>query len=192
MIENEYKFIILQNEYNNLLNELDWQNSWSQKNTYFDTPELSLCSQDITLRVRETSMQISVDTKIKKNNTAKISNLVSKLQLKEIFKDYKDAVEYIQNEMPRLYEYANVSGHQLVLQGFMYTERFEIQKEGYKIHLDHNLYLGHYDFELEIEVINETKFPRELQQLINNLSLKNMEVVGKRTRFFNTLTGRKL
>lgn len=192
MIENEYKFILLQDEYNNLLNEFDWQNKWSQKNTYFDTPELSLCLQDITLRVRETPIQISVDTKIKKNNPDKISNLVSKLQLKEIFKNYKDAVKYIQTGMPTLYEHTNISGNQLALQGFMYTERFEIQNEAYKIHLDHNVYLKQYDFELEIELTNEIEFPKELHQLTNNLSLRNVEVIGKRTRFFNTLTGRKL
>lgn len=192
MIEKEYKFILSNEEYNTLLNRFNWENTWVQKNTYFDTPDLLLSQQDITLRVRETPTQIAVDTKIKKRSTNENQNLVSKLQLKEVIKNYSDAIMYIQTGMPSLYELAKITGLQLVSQGFMRTDRFEIQTNSYKIHLDNNFYLDQRDFELEIELIQDTQLPKELQHLITNLSLRDIDAVGKRSRFFGALAGRKI
>lgn len=136
-----------------------------QTNFYYDTNDLDLYYQDITLRVRQKDDLFSIQTKCHTGSGILIS----------------DEEEHMIDSLPITILYKNES---MNLQGQLQTWRFSIQiSDGIKIDFDRNYYLGVQDFEIEIEYFKEHE--AEAKKLASQLGLNKLNCFGKSSRFFN-------
>ena len=111
-----------------------------QTNYYFDTDDLSMDSKGITCRIREKDGKYRATIKNHKTEHPDC-NMEENLSEKTKFD-------------PQIF---NAFG--LKQQGKMVTQRIVVDNNSfYKMVLDRNTYLGHTDFELEIEYRKETEY----------------------------------
>ncbi|MGV3225474.1 CYTH domain-containing protein [Staphylococcus hyicus] len=69
--------------------------------------------------------------------------------------------------------------------GDLKTIRYENPIEGGLLVLDHSLYLGKEDFELELKVNDYSKGKQAFETLLNNFQFTNKEPKNKFRRFFD-------
>lgn len=62
-IEKEYKALISQEKYEWLYRKRNWNDSFLQKNHYYDTEDLLLYRNNITFRIREVNNKMYIQTK---------------------------------------------------------------------------------------------------------------------------------
>ena len=139
MIEKEYKFFVDKDKFGEVAEHagqnLKQKKDVIQTNHYFDTPELSLHKQNITLRVRQ------IDDKYvfqKKTHGAASGSLLTSAEEERPI-----------NELP---DRLKLDGHTYALQGGMTTHRKSyVLSNVSQLDLDENLYSGVVDYEIEIE-----------------------------------------
>ena len=177
MIELEKKILLTKTEYDTLFAALSQQGKTStQINHYYDTADLSGDKNGITYRIREKGTQFQAT--IKKHRWQSVD---SNHEISGAVKDAHDT-SFFQNPA-------------LIYQGTLTTHRLRIQPyEGLEIVLDKNIYLGHCDYELEIEYVKDFEdqtlvYLDELEKLVDKYTYAplieriNMEA-SKSSRFF--------
>lgn len=187
MMEYEKKLLLTEEEYVTLMNHFQKVSSTKQINYYFDTDDLSMNKQGITCRIRY------------KNGTYKATVKKHKTDIQDC------SEETIVGTTSELIEDIFTSMG-LKLQGNLVTNRTIILKQNaYMVVLDKNDYLGHTDYELEIEYISSCeKYATQLiwdiaSILISNGKLSHIEdffgrmqnAKSKSQRFFERKTNIK-
>ena len=174
MTEHEKKMLLTKEEYESFLDFFGCKEFSEQINYYFDTEDLSMNMQDITCRIRFKDGQYQGTLKQHLSNE-------SKSEETEI--DIQNGI--YDNEFVR---------RGLTLQGVLTTKRYVVWKIfGCEIVLDKNEYLGHTDYELEIEYL--PKYEKEANFLFHFLRsildrhdrcrrIQEYTVPSKSSRFF--------
>lgn len=146
MIENEFKVMLTEEQYNKIHSIYDWDKEHEQTNYYYDTPELQLISAHITCRVRLIDGEYLLQMKLP--NGAAYSR--------------RELEQRLGGELPE-----KLNAHQLTalsgvealpdvsLIGELSTLRSVKRLDGAEIDLDKSTYFGKTDYELEIEFTDE-------------------------------------
>lgn len=151
MLEYEKKIMLTADEYFSILQAMcKYVSIESQTNYYFDNDDLSMNKKGITCRIRAKNSKYTAT--IKNHNT---ENPDCSIEVDLVEKSEFD---------PRIF---NVFG--LHYQGELLTDRIVMHKDSMcKMVLDRNVYLGHTDFELEVEYCKGSE--RSAQRLIENIA----------------------
>ncbi|WP_287713465.1 CYTH domain-containing protein [Blautia sp.] len=148
-----------------ILKEIN-SNSFIQINYYYDTPGKDFTKNNETLRVRQKGAQLVLQHKYKKvsNGNIRFAEEYSEpLDGLKLFMEYKQQI--------------------VKLLGELVTYRQEFCVESAIICLDTNYYLGHIDYELEIEA----KSIEIINRISEELLVEKKEIQGKHKRFMNRL-----
>lgn len=153
MIEHERKILLSKDEYSYLLKKFGQDKPIiKQINYYFDTNDLAMNNQNITCRIR-------------------LKNGKYQGTIKQHFPETDHSTETEIDIRNSVYD-NTFTDMGLILQGELVTERCVIIKnQNVEVVLDKNVYLGHTDYELEIEYAlnQETKVQSILQTFLNIL-----------------------
>lgn len=189
MTELEKKLLLSKDEYNYLMEHFGYDDTMIRKpivkqiNYYFDTDDFSMNRQNITCRIR-------------------LKNGKYRAIMKKHFANTDQSSETEMEIYHGIYENA-FTKMGLTLQGELITERCIILKnEIFEVALDKNEYLGHADYELEIEYTAEQeKAAQAIMKIFRNmltqrkylLSYKEsiagpLNVPSKAARFFKKLS----
>ena len=192
MTELEKKLMITEEEYDYLMEHFGYENSLIQKpivtqiNYYFDTDDFSMNSQNTTCRIRLKDGKYKAT--MKKHSSGSDQSTESEME--------------IRNGL----ESNAFTDMGLKLQGELVTKRCVVFKDkGCQAVLDKNEYLGHKDFELEIEYTQENEtdaqailkifkdmLTRRKCFLAYKESLKDApDVPSKSSRFFERISSTK-
>lgn len=177
MIENEFKVMLDQEQYEKLLAEYKWNEVIVQVNHYYDTEDLMMSSLHITCRVREIEGKYFLQMKFP--GAAEYSRV-------EFEKSLDDLPEEIDADEPFR---PHPHGHPMLpivkRIGSLKTTRNVYRFDGGEIDLDKSEYFGKTDYELEIEFTDEGAARRMLAEITEKLGIKpNSEVcIGKVRRF---------
>ena len=179
MEEMEFKHMLTREEYCRIGEWMDGESAppiFVQINYYYDTDEYDLHREDITLRVRQTEGRLLCQCKYESGNSADGANIRTELE-QEI------------RSLPRKIDPGDVFDHRRVrdlpktrLLGCLVTERRVYAVEpGGDVTLDRSHYLGHTDWELEIEY--EESQAEQARRWYGQLCPGPGRVEGKRVRF---------
>lgn len=177
MKEKEFKGLLNKDDYDKL-QELEWDKQFVQINFYYSNIQLGY-HDEITMRVRckQNHMCIQIKIRNKQMNGIRISDEYERSIEKVPGSITEDELRQIWSE----YSYGDV-----ILQGFLVTER-QIKNIGAtEIALDRNVYNGKIDYEIEFEY---TKDEQEVFSIVEQLGLsdKLMLSKGKHDRFCSSL-----
>ena len=150
MLEYEKKIMLTEDEYFSILILMcKYEPMQTQTNYYFDDDNLSMNKKGVTCRIRAKNGKYKVTVK---NHNAEHPDCSIEV----------DLVEKLEFD-PQIF---NVFG--LYQQGELVTDRVVMHKDSTcEMALDRNVYLGHTDFELEVEYSKGNE--RRVQKLIENI-----------------------
>ncbi|WP_213409838.1 CYTH domain-containing protein [Xylanibacillus composti] len=190
MIERELKSLLTKEEYDNLCRHplLAGMKTIShiQMNYYYDTADLSLKEQDITLRVRqfEDSLTLEIKQPVEETHAYKAK------------KEWRFPLESLPSYIDLGHHFPSLDGHRAMLTFPLLTERRSCHVSDHiRIDLDKSSYLGNIDYEIEIEFDEngDSEAADWFHQLLPGKRLQKAD--GKKTRFFRaylqTFQGRK-
>ena len=167
MLEYEKKVILTEKEYFAIIELMCRREPCvTQTNYYFDTDDYSMNHKGITCRIREKNRTYKT---IVKNHGANYTDCSVEVELAE-------TTEFD----PQIF---NALG--LRYQGKLITERIVVHKDSRcKMLLDRNTYLGHTDFELEVEYSKGEE--RSAQTVLENtaLALISYDLLNNINEFF--------
>ena len=146
MVENEFKVMLSEEQFNTVKAMFAWDKCVKQTNYYFDTEELSLVGAHITCRVRRIGEQHFLQMKLP--NGEAYSRIELEQCLGESLPERLSAQQL--NELCNRNDMPDVA-----LIGSLDTERYVKDMGGAEIDLDKNCYFGVTDHELEIEFTDE-------------------------------------
>lgn len=166
--EIEFKTLIDYKTFNKLLESYNLadKGDFLQINYYYDTPNFDFLKKQETLRVRQINNILKLQYKYNKKTDGNIrtaeefTKTLDDLPIRMVFNEYI-----------------------LEMKGNLVTRRYEIPIESALICLDVNYYLGHIDYELEIEA----SAIEVIDDIVNSLNISRKNVVGKCSRFMNRL-----
>ena len=173
MIEFEKKMLLSKDEYEYLIERFDCKShstsstNIKQINYYFDTDDFSMNRKNITCRIRLKNGKYKATMKQHSSNSDKSTETEM-----EIYDGLKNNA------------FTNMG---LKLQGSLSTDRYIILKDfNYNVVLDKNEYLGHKDYELEIEYTPEyEKNAKFLLQMFQNMLMRRKCFLAYQERFSN-------
>lgn len=176
MIENEFKVMLTAEQYTKLYSMYGWDREHTQKNYYFDTPQLSLVQRHITCRVRLLEGVYYLQMKLP-NGAA-----YSRIELEQTLGDalpYTLSAEQL-NALTGRTDMPDVG-----LIGELSTLRSIKHIDGAELDLDRSVYFGKTDYELEIEFNDEQWARKLLSRLKEQLSIEAVGdvCIGKLHRF---------
>lgn len=171
-LETEYKFLLSKNEFVMIearCDELELKKSqYVQINYYYDTEDNVYFKNNTTIRIRQ--IENALKMQIKQHRSTN-----SEFRLSE---EYEKEVE----QLPRIVDHPDTS-ERLICKGFLVTERKEyLFGNNIRVYLDHNLYLGISDYEVEVEF--EAPDLLMAQRIVNDLKLTEHSEYSKSSRFF--------
>lgn len=184
MLEREMKFLLDKAEFYALLNEVRQAypnvqpREIDQTNYYYDTPDLQLYRQKITLRVRKKNSKLVIEKKVTEGYEGQVRRAIeSKFPIAELPEKIHSAEVEIDG---------NDTFHLL---GELHTLRARFALPyGTNIDFDVSEYCGITDYELEVELAagaDESALPKVLRQLAKKHSGKQAR--GKFGRFISSL-----
>ena len=146
MIENEFKLMLTEEQYEKIHSMFQWDKEHEQTNYYFDTPQLTLVNSHVTCRVRKIDVEFLLQMKLPNGADYSRIELEEKLgaQLPEAMTGECLNALSGRSDMP------DVS-----LIGELTTFRSVKSFDGAEIDLDKSSYFGKTDYELEIEFTDE-------------------------------------
>lgn len=175
MIENEFKLMLTEEQYNQIHLMYEWDNEITQTNYYYDNDSLSLTEKRITCRVREIEGEYFLQMKFLADKEYSRIELESKLS---------ELPETLSGE--QLSELAEHNGFPSVKKlGGLTTNRSIKRFDGAEIDLDKSTYFGKTDYELEIEFTDENAARQLLSQITERLGVIPVGdvCIGKKGRF---------
>ena len=180
MIENEFKIMLSQEQYEKLLAMYEWDEVIIQTNHYFDNKELLLAGRGITCRVREIDGEYFLQMKFP---PAENSAEYSRMELEKPLDHLPDLMKAEDLPLP--------NGHDKLPDvkrvGALKTTRNVHRFEGGEIDLDKSEYFGKIDYEIEIEFTDENSARKVLDEIKTKLDIKPNSLVctGKIHRFID-------
>ncbi len=152
MVENEFKVMLNEEQYDKIKGLYNWDNEIKQTNYYYDTDNSELNSKRITCRVRKTYDGYFLQMKLPNGKTH------SRI---EIEKELKDLPETLSGE--QLSEFSGGNNlPDVKLLGELTTLRLIKKLDGMEIDLDNSFYFRNTDHELELEFTKNEAAAREL------------------------------
>lgn len=173
MIENEFKMMLNEEQYEKILRAYDFK-TIEQTNHYYDTDDLRMSARHITVRVRELDGRFFLQMKLPTN--VRFSRVELSRELNALPNEIAGA------ELSALSEEECPDVKRL---GMLKTTRNVWKFDGGEINLDRSEYFGKIDFELEIEFTDESSARNELASISGLIGAKpDSDVcVGKLGRF---------
>ena len=188
-LELEAKSLLGRSKYTFLLSYFNLQPSQAKRqiNYVFDTSDWSLNEKGIILRMRGKGEEYELTLKVKADRGGILERTHKPFLPEErriLFRDHEipkdDSPESIHTALTRLGFTPPYFHH-----GDIITDRIEIPYKGCTIALDHNLYLGKEDYEIEAERVNEDVDEKQvLEKLLAELSIDYLPSLSKTNRFF--------
>lgn len=179
MIENEFKIMLTEEQYNAIHSMFDWDSEKDQVNSYYDSPEMECSNRHITVRVRSVSGKFLLQMKLPATGTD--NGAVSRVELE---KQLESIPEIIYGEV--LKELSGAELHDVRYLGTLSTFRSVKEFPGAEIDLDRSEYFGRTDYELEIEYTDEAAAEAILSDITAKIPLdRSTPVTGKIRRFLS-------
>ncbi|UOQ43422.1 CYTH domain-containing protein [Halobacillus salinarum] len=182
-VEIEFKNLLTYDEYNRIYQFLPFKSVelFEQTNYYFETKDLKLREQGAALRIRH------------KNNkwvlTLKQPHSEGLLETHdELSPD--EANLWIQNKTTKKPDVAKqlnqlgVAEDELIYLGSLTTRRCEVDYQDTTVVLDHSLYYGKEDFELEVEADTYVEGDAVFSHLLKELNIPKRPTDNKIKRFY--------
>lgn len=175
MIENEFKLMLTEKQYDDILSMFKWDNEITQTNYYYDTQELELSEQHITCRVREINGEYYLQMKLPADK------LYSRVELEKQLSSLPQMLSG--KELDSLCGRSGLSDVKML--GGLTTVRSVKKYNGAEIDLDRSTYFSKTDYELEIEFTDEHTARNLLTQIVEQLGLEldGDVCIGKARRF---------
>lgn len=183
-IEIEFKNLLSKEEFQVLQDFFDYQHNeaFSQKNIYFDTPDLQLAKQSSALRIRLKNKKAVMTLK---------SPHGEHLEEHHAHLDYNEAKAMVKNQklslpqaMKVLLEKRLIDTDQLEYQANLETKRFETHYKNGTIVLDYSQYHGHEDYELEYETNDAYQGREVFMELLKRFNIPQRETPNKIQRAY--------
>lgn len=156
MIENEFKVMLTEEQYNVIRSMYEWDRVTEQTNHYYDTAEMQLVKAHITCRVREIKgvhyLQMKLPTGVEFSRTELEKQLGEQLP-ESLSAEMLNALSG-RSDMPDVKRLGSLTTHRSIK-----------QLDGAEIDLDKSSYFGKTDYELEIEFTDETAARRLLAEI---------------------------
>lgn len=187
MLEYELKCLLNITQYHEclqILQSYEFKKAFIQTNYYYDTKNLDLHKNDITLRIRQIESLYRLQIKIPQNDTDLIN--VSKEVEREI---YEVPLQLELKEYGLVGELPDVKSNIFMLGALKtFRQSFITCGSQLKIDVDKNMFLGNIDYEVEIEYTREN-FVNALDLYKRILPDQNVRAPkkGKRERFIRRL-----
>jgi len=175
MQELEYKFLISNERFQELLRKANKNFGEPaekvQTNYYYDTVDCELARRKITVRIREKDGQLKLQTK---QHTYKEKAFLQSEETEMSILELPDTLNL--KSFPEL---------TLIKKGSLQTTRYSFYPtEGIDFDFDENKYLDVYDYEIEIEFLEQHR--ERAEQLISDFNLiEGKDAESKSQRFFN-------
>lgn len=177
MIENEFKIMLTEAQYNTIHSLYGWDSEAQQVNSYYDSPDFALSDRHITCRVRTVSGRYLLQVKlpaVEQHNGA-----VSRIELE---RELDGIPQVISGE-----ELMEMSGAEDIpdaaLLGTLTTFRSVKRFPGAEIDLDRSEYFGITDYELEVEYTDEEAAKKILAEIGDYADIGRRSSIGKIRRF---------
>ena len=177
MIENEFKIMLSETQYNAILTSYDWDSGKEQVNSYYDDEKMTCSSRHITVRVRSIAGKYLLQMKMPAEQTG--NGAVSRIELEQEI----DGIPEILSGST-LSDLSGVELPEVRLLGTLTTFRSVKRFPGVEIDLDRSSYFGRVDYELEVEYTDEAAAEAVLAEINSIVPLdRNVPVTGKIRRF---------
>lgn len=190
-IEIEFKNVLTEQQYNNLLQQFDVSEQQIQtlRNDYFDTPTQAVKQANSALRIRQTDNYIECTLKQKGaahshlETTDRISaEDADKMRAGTAFLAPSVKEQLVQLQIP-ITELENF--------GSLTTKRVEIAYEGGLLVFDHTFYLQQEDYEVEYEAVNEALGKKIFDEFLQKYAISRQIADNKIARFAKALQQQK-
>lgn len=184
-IEIEYKTLITKQEYNILLQALNFpKEGVQQKNFYFETKNFTLKSYHSALRIREKEGHYTLTLKEPhEEGILETHDILSKAEFRQWTNGHPTAKHNVSAQLDHLH----VVTEDLYYFGSLTTERREFIDNNIIYVLDKSNYNGITDYELEIEAPSQGKGKKAFDHIIKHYSVKKQVPITKIERFFSSL-----
>lgn len=185
-IEIEYKILLSQDIFEKLLKTYVNHNEYTQTNYYFTHPLLK--QKKYMLRIREKQGSFELTLKRPHGEHRLETNIMLTYQEKEDFFHKTN----ISNEITDILRSEGIFLADLQQEFSLTTHRYDIQFDEGILSLDHNLYLGKEDYELEFEVYDEKEGYQKFLEIIKPYHLNySSHCPSKIARVYNEINRRK-
>lgn len=177
MIENEFKIMLTEAQYNAIHAMYSWDSEKQQVNSYYDSADLECSARHITVRVRSVSGRYYLQMKLPAEQVG--NGAVSRIELEQQL----DSIPQSLNS-ETLKKLSGAELPEVNLLGTLTTFRSVKKVPGAEIDLDRSDYFGKTDYELEVEYTDESAAEAIIAQITSSVPLdRNAPVTGKIRRF---------
>lgn len=184
-IEIEYKNILTEKEFYQLLNQYPFpKEATVQTNYYLETPDFKLKENGCALRIRK--KQNSFVLTLKEPHLNGLLETHDTLTKQEACAILDGSVIKKANIIERL-NAMHIPVSSLVYYGKLTTERRETKLNGTLLVLDHSMYNGITDYELEVEAPSEQIGIRVFKQILKEQAIAKRDTPNKIKRFFTSI-----
>lgn len=181
-LEIEFKNLLTQEEYIKLLELFGYkaEEAHTQINHYFDTADYTLRSQKSALRIREKGQQIECTLKIPaENGYYEITDKLDSQQAENIIENSSFPAPEVNHALSEM----GISPEKLVKLGSLTTHRIEFPYQNGLLVLDHSVYHGTEDYELEYEVEDYQEGKQIFEALLTDTGIPFRNTDKKIARF---------
>ncbi|SER87085.1 Uncharacterized protein YjbK [Gracilibacillus ureilyticus] len=187
-IEIEFKNLLTEEEFR-LLH--DFFQSFSKKeivhiNHYFETPSFSLKKNGSALRIREKNNKFTVTLKQPNPDGAGLLETHEAISPEEADKWFHHKIIPCR-EISSALKQMGIKITELRYGGKLLTNRTEVKYEETLVVLDHSMYNGREDYELELECLEEKYGKAVFDQLLKKFQIPVRKTRNKIERFYHTL-----
>lgn len=183
-LEIEFKNLLTIDEYK-LIKQYYFKQSepFKQTNYYIDTPNHEIISNKMALRIREKNNDYEL--------TLKVPQEVGLLEYNEVIDRLPEQnrqidIQILPENITEILTEHNIPLSELRLLGDLTTYRLEKKLKSGLLVLDHSIYLGIEDYELEFEVTDFTQGEIAFNDILGTLNISREVPDNKVKRFFDT------
>lgn len=178
MIENEFKIMLTQAQYEAVHSMYEWDLEAEQTNWYYDSADGELGRRHITCRVRTIGDNVYLQVKLPAHENA--SGALSRVEIEYELAGVPEEISG--GELEKISGAADIPDVRLL--GSLTTFRSVKRFDGAEIDLDRSCYFGKTDYELEVEYTDEAAAQAVLAEIEKRVAIdRNAPVVGKISRF---------
>lgn len=178
MKEKELKVLLSKSQFESLCDRFKCEVIYTHINFYYSDNQDILRKQGVTVRVRVKNGNANLEVKIPSE----------KQGIVHVKEEYQKKIDAIPLEIKGV-ELTKMTKNEIpdvIMKGYLITERrvyyWDTETE---ICLDYNQYLGHEDYEIEIEYLD--KIADDIYKILEDEKIEMIPVKGKSKRFFEKL-----
>jgi len=181
-VEIEYKVLLNKDQFERIKKEIKFDHYVEQINYYFETDDLELASNKVTLRVR--NIEDKYYLMIKESRDKVITDeTILEITLNQ-FKYIQQHGKLFDSTIKKLVDKYNIKGL-LTNQASLKTFRHYRHYKECVLFIDESHYYGMVDYELELESPSVELGREVVDELIETYNLIETDVIGKRKRAYN-------